>query len=405
MRIGRPVFACLLVLLFAWGSSPALAAAEPGWVKQVRVLAGSGAVMAARADGRTLLAVHPDRPLVPASILKIPTALAALTTLGPAYRFSTEFYLDADQDLYIVGRGDPDLVSEELAEIAGHLKAAGLDRVRDLRLDAGFFAPGLELDGTARSLNPYDAYNGALCVNFNTIFVSIGPNGRVASAEPQTPLTPLARRLALSSGQTGAVRLNLADSPDTALRYSGELFQVFLERAGVPVTGRIRPAALDPGRARLLYKHQSRTDLAGIVRQLLKYSNNFMANQVFLTLGAEQFGPPADADKARRAVAEALGSLGLPRLRLEEGSGLSRRTRMTASQMAAVLGRFRPYHELLESENGVWCKTGTLSGVRSLAGYFPGRDGLVAFVILLEGPQATPGARRRILTLLQENLD
>ncbi len=97
-------------------------------------------------------------------------------------------------------------MSEELAAIASELKARGLDRVRDILLDRRFFRPGLVLDGTSRSLNPYDAYNGALSVNFNTIFVNVAPDGSVESAEPQTPLTPLAREMAARSGTRGKVR-------------------------------------------------------------------------------------------------------------------------------------------------------------------------------------------------------
>jgi len=408
MRIIRSIFACLLVsfsFLVVLRSELPAASAGPGWEAQVQALVGKGAVLVVDVDGRPALAIHPDRPLIPASILKIVTVFAALETLGPTYRFSTDFYTGPGQDLYVVGRGDPYLVSEELAYIADQLRAAGLTSVQDLCLDAGFFLPGLELDGTGRSLNPYDAYNGALCVNFNTIFVRIDPEGRVASAEPQTPLTDLTRTLARQTGLSGEVRLNLADSPDTALVHAGDLIRAFLVKAGIQVAGRVRPAQVDHGQANLFYHHRSRQDLAWLSRQLLKYSNNFMANQVFLTMGAERFGPPADAPKARRAVADALASAGLPRLYLEEGSGLSRRTRLTSAQMAAVLHRFRPYHQLLGSENGAWYKTGTMSDIQSMAGYFSGKDGrLLVFVIMLEGSGAKSGVRRRILELLKENL-
>jgi D-alanyl-D-alanine carboxypeptidase len=73
--------------------------------------------------------------------------------------------------------------------------------------------------------------------------------------------------------------------------------------------------------------------------------------------------------------------------------------------MAAVLHRFRPYHQLLGSENGAWYKTGTMSDIQSMAGYFSGKDGrLLVFVIMLEGSGAKSGVRRRILELLKENL-
>ena len=164
------------------------------WRQTIKNMARGGAVLATDGTGKTIFSHNPDKPLVPASTLKLVTCAAALETLGPDYRFITEFRLSPEGDLYVVGRGDPYLISEEVDIIAQALKKKGLSRVGNIVVDNSFFTPGLVLHGTSRTLKPYDAYNGALCVNFNTIYVNILKGGRVLSAEPQTPLTPLGPR-------------------------------------------------------------------------------------------------------------------------------------------------------------------------------------------------------------------
>ncbi|MCI5224306.1 MAG: hypothetical protein D3924_16965 [Candidatus Electrothrix sp. AR4] len=74
------------------------------------------------AQGGILSACNLDIPYVPASLFKIPTALAALTILGPEYRFKTRFYMDSEENLYIEGFGDPLLISEEIILVFDALK-------------------------------------------------------------------------------------------------------------------------------------------------------------------------------------------------------------------------------------------------------------------------------------------
>lgn len=354
-------------------------------------------------SGNNLYSLNADKLMVPASTLKIVTSAAALKTLGSNYRFKTEFRLSRKNDLYVIGYGDPFLISEELAYIVQQLKARGLTAVGNIFLDNLYFKKGLVLDGTERSLNPYDAYNGALCVNFNTIYVKITRQKKVFSAEPQTPLTELARKLALESGARGKTRINLSKNPDICLEYAGELLKVFLEQAGVKVQGRILPSG-GGNPALLLYEHKARKPLDQLVTELFKYSNNFMTNQIFLAMGAERYGPPADEVKARRVVWDYLKSEGIPLFHMEEGSGLSRRTKLTAAQLTAVLHRFKPYRRLLVKDDNVLYKTGTLSDVKSMAGYIerPGAEPLT-FVILLNGSYKWD-TREKILALLNDNL-
>jgi D-alanyl-D-alanine carboxypeptidase/D-alanyl-D-alanine-endopeptidase (penicillin-binding protein 4) len=384
----------------------ASAATAADWRAQVKALAGGGAVLAVDENGREIIAHNADKPLIPASTLKILTAAAALEVLGPDYRFPTDFYLTADQDLYVVGRGDPHLVSEELARAAQALKDRGLTEVRTLHLDNSYFTPDLIFDGNEGTLNPYDAYTGALCVNFNTIYARIDRQGRAASAEAQTPLTDLAARLARESGVRGRkIRFNISENPDTCLLYAGELLEAFLKKKGVAVKNGVKPAASTPQNAQPFLRYQSQTRLAELIAKLFKYSNNFIANQVFLTLGAREYGPPADPAKSRKVIQDFLKQHKIEPFHVEEGSGLSRKTKVTARRMMEILKVFEPHRDLLDKDGPVWAKTGTLKGVRSLAGYLqPAQGPPKRFVILLNGPQAAPQNRARIVDLLEKHM-
>ena len=313
--------------------------------------------------------------------------------------------MSAEGDLYVAGHGDPYLISEELAVIASELAAKGLKQVRNLRLDNRFFPAGLVLHGTGRSLNPYDAYNGALCVNFNTIFAYIGQDGAVSSAEPQTPITPLGRELALASKARGKVRINLAENPRTCLLYAGDLFKAFLEQAGIPVTGNIAPAEGDINAVPLFHTHSSRKNLESLIQELFKYSNNFMTNQVFLTMGAEKYGPPADPAKSRMVIEAFLKGHQIPPFHMEEGSGLSRRTTLTPRQMLMVVKAFLPFRHLLVEDGQVLYKTGTLSDVKAVVGFLEPVSGPPRpFVIMLNGKGIPVRKRSQILDILKQNL-
>ena len=92
-----------------------------------------------------MFSLNADKPLVPASLLKIPLAQAALTALGEDYRFETHFYQNAHGDLLVRGLGDPFLVSEEIALIAKRLAQQELQQIRRLVVDDSAFASTLDL--------------------------------------------------------------------------------------------------------------------------------------------------------------------------------------------------------------------------------------------------------------------
>lgn len=400
----------LVLALAVVALPPTISAAEAG---RLAVLAGDGGVMLRTPDGEDLVRINPDRALLPASLLKIPLAQVALTTLGEDFRYETHFYRNDSGDLLIRGLGDPFLVSEEMAAIADILAQRGLGRVRRLVMDDSAFEPNPDLPIENGVRDPYGARNGALAVNFNTVNLAWSPDGELISAEPQTPLTPLARELSaqlFSPAQRPAEpqRINVGHEPRTGLRQAQQLFHVFLQRSGVSVadTGFHHEAVTDEWT--LFYRHASSRSLHDNLDGLLRYSNNFIANQLFLTMGAQQHGYPATATVARRVLQEQLATLygddfgrDPQVLLMLEGSGLDRAQRASAAAMMHILETFRPHATLLPEEDGTLRKSGTLSGVYNFAGYIRGPDGLYPFVILTN--QAA-NHRAEILRLLQRRV-
>jgi D-alanyl-D-alanine carboxypeptidase/D-alanyl-D-alanine-endopeptidase (penicillin-binding protein 4) len=350
-------------------------------------LGAQGAYGVADTGGRAIDSCNIDQSLVPASVIKIATVLAGLRILGPEFRFSTEFYIDNRANLYIKGFGDPTLMPEEIGVIVEQLRQKKVSRVQTLFIDTSAFSLTMQVPGQENSARSYDAPVGPLSVNFNSVPLRKDATGRIESGEPLTPTLPIMQELG-QDRPPGQHRVNICVQgcdPDARMaQYAGELFAALLQKGGIPVAALGGVRAVPPQGAELLYAHRSTQTLWEISRSLLHYSSNFMANLVFLTCGAKQFGYPATWKKAQLAVHQELAhQLGTPTassIVQVEGAGLSRQNRVTARAMLQLLTRFQPYMELLKKERGTSLKTGTLTGVYNYAGYLPGGK---AFVILL----------------------
>ncbi len=341
-------------------------------------------------NGRPLRQLNPRKPFIPASTVKIVTALAALDILGPSYRFRTEIYRGDRNDLYIKGFGDPFLTSESVAAIAAKIAALGITAISSITIDDSAFAL-TRSEGTTTT-NPYDAPNSSIAVNFNSLPLIRKENGRIAPAEPQTPFIPLMVRVG-NKLKTGVHRVNIAafqitGEPDICLRYTAELFSAHLTNAGVKMENNFHVGPV-PSQAQLLYSHKSKP-LTEIIHDCLLFSNNFIANQLFLTCGAQLFGYPATWQKGRDALKTSLEKtyrIHTDNVFISEGSGLSRKTMVTAVFMISVLESFKPFAELLTIKNKLRLKSGSLNGVYCYAGYFSTENRLDPFVILLNQPQ------------------
>jgi D-alanyl-D-alanine carboxypeptidase/D-alanyl-D-alanine-endopeptidase (penicillin-binding protein 4) len=369
------LLACTLLLL----PVPALA----GVKETVAALAPSGIVLVVDEKGNELITQNADKSFAPASVTKIVTAWLAMEVLGGDYRFETKFYLDKKRVLYVRGGGDPFLISEELAEMAPKLVATiGKEPITSIVLDASYYPPEIRIPGIENSGEAYDALNSALAVNFNTI-AAVRKGNVVRSAEAQTPITPLAISQFKARGPKGSGRISLAQDPALSLQYAGELIAAFIKQAGGSVKDRITTGSV-PKDLKPVYVHKSRP-LSEILKGLLIASNNYIANQVFLEIGGTLCGP-VSLEKSLKVLNKMLAENGLDKdIHMEEGSGISRDNRFTASGLAKVLTLFAPYAELLHGHDGGLNKTGTMSGISTLAGYADTKShGRVRFVIALK---------------------
>lgn len=393
----------LCLIGFSLLSIAELQAGHPDQVKQaIESLIPKGAVMLVDESGKTIIEHNPDRPLIPASIIKYIIVQATYDLLGPTFKFKTEFYQDLYDNLAIKGWGDPFLLSEDVSAITKTLQQNNLVKIHSIVLDASSFVEAVSIPGTSNTLNPYDAINGALVVNFNTLNVGVTPSGKPYSAEPETPLTPIAIAKSDLIGLGKVERINLTKYEEESLLYVGQLFTEFFRRAGIQVEKEeIRSTVVDQY-WRLLYRHYNHRSLETIFSGLMKYSNNFIANQVFLVLGGEVYGYPASLEKSRIVLRNYMKNkwgFADKEIVLEEASGISKNNSMTARQMITILESFKPYCDLLSEKNNLKIKSGTLTGVYNYAGYFNTNDGLRSFVIMTNQPA---NKRDGVLKLLMQ---
>jgi D-alanyl-D-alanine carboxypeptidase/D-alanyl-D-alanine-endopeptidase (penicillin-binding protein 4) len=355
------------------------------------LLKANDACMLLAPDGRVLVSVHADTPLVPASTLKIFTALVGFHYLGADYRFPTEIYHSDAGDLTVKGFGDPLLISEVLQQLALEIKAhlpGEATSIRNIVLDDTHFISPLTIPGVSDSPEPYDAPNGALSANFNTVNFKRQRDGTYVSGEAQTPLLPSVLDRVQKSGVKEG-RIPLSHDREETTGYTGHLLAWFLKKNGVIMTGGVRFAAVDNARDHRLLTFRSPYSLPQVVSALLEYSNNFMANQILIAAGARAYGAPGNLEKGIRATrAYAREQLGLEDLNITEGSGISRKTRVTARTMLTFLTAFSPHRSLLRHEDGTYYKTGTLKGIDTRAGYLMDDEGnCYPFVVMLNASE------------------
>lgn len=380
--------------------APMVASAESA-LKSFSRLKNAG-LMVTDGRGNTLKEKRANQSFVPASTTKIATAYLALKRWGEHYRFRTNFYFDrVDNTLWVKGSGDPYLVSEELAIIAQQLVQRGVRQVDRIGLDNSLFEDGLVLSGTGRSNNPYDAVPSALAANFNTVNIK-KRNGKVISAEDQTPLTPYAISMK-KRFKRGTLRVNTGRDPHKAEQYFGELLAAFLTLEAVPVGSEIiagRVPQIQP-----IYQHQNSRTLAEVIKPMLKYSTNFIANQLALTLAADAYNQPANAQLVKHYMNSTLqADFHWKTFNLQEGAGLSRKNHLKPTQLIDLLNRFKPWRHLLpKKETGVYAKSGTLRGVSTLAGYLVRGNEWKPFALMMNQP-VSGKLRNRIAKQLRQTM-
>lgn len=380
--------------------------AHAGIRDKIRAMAPNALVYVQDENGRELVSQNAGKAFVPASVAKVATAWLATQVLGDKHRFETRFYLNDERVLYVKGGGDPFLISEELALLAPKLLAeTGSKPFTGMVLDTSYYPDNLTIPGIEADDEAYNALNSALAVNFNTIYAR-RKGKSVTSAEKQTPITPLAISQFRKRGpKKGRGRISLAqENPKVSALYAGELLAAFIKKSGGKVDGKITIGAVPAGLG-TVYVHRQSRDLSEILRLMLLGSNNYITNQVFLESGAKAMGGPVSLEKSLAVTNAKLAALGLSdAITLVEGSGISRENKFTAAGLAKILHEFAPHAELMKkTKRGSRYKTGTLSDVKTLAGFArTKKHGMVRFVISLGG--RTGKLRFRLLNAIEREL-
>lgn len=481
MNIIRNLFAALLLGLCLIGQATAAALPKPvrDALKRANIpLSAIGIVVQQAGAPTPLLSQNAGQAMNPASTIKLLTTLASLETLGPAYQWKTEVYLDGQLEngvlqgnLIFKGYGDPKLTIEQFWLWLRELRQRGLREIQgDIVLDRSFFEAASH-DPAEFDNDPTRAYNvgpNALLLNFNAMRLRLIPEAAITGAaktdiahtsallEPNLSgylisnrITTVAQR-PCSGGDTykarleersivleGTIPMDCGEVEDyfSLLPHGDYFFAVFSalwREMGGTLQGVLREGNA-PADQTAFSTHLS-PPLSEVIRDINKFSNNTMARQLFLTLGTTMpapmivpvlldlemtppvVSPPASIARSTEAVQQWLDKhqLHFPELVLENGAGLSRKERISPQHLVELLQHATrsPFAAELEASLPILgmdgsvkkrfkdneiagyahLKTGTLEGVKSIAGYVKARSGKQWIaVFIINHPNAASG--------------
>ena len=400
---------------------------------------------------KPLVSFQANKPLNPASVVKLVTTAAALDVLGPGYRWSTDVLytgqLDGDTlkgDLYFRGNGDPYMTPERFWRLLNRISIDGIQHVSgNVYFDDTYFKPD-PVDYGAFDEQPYRTYNvgpNAVLVGFQATEFHFAAD---AKHTPSVKITPFPdspklrivnkvklvnggcgrwqKRLSLDTRQVDGIRevtfsgryARACDKRTLYRRITGaqDHFQHFFlplwDQLGSSVSGRIAQGVV-PGNAKLLMDESS-ISLAEAVRLINKFSNNVMTRQVLLTMGAHELGPPGTTDKGIAAVKAWLSKNKLDgnELQLDNGAGLSRDTRVSATFLGRLL-----HHVYQQAYMPEFIASLPMSGYDGtmahrfndgpLLGHAHIKTGLLDFVQTMAGYVTTASGKRYVVVLLHND--
>ena len=460
-------FLTILTIVFCMATG-ARAAALPSVVRdalqQAHIpLTGVGIEVREINARKPLISVNVEQPMNPASTMKLLTTYAGLELLGPAYTWKTEAWLDGrleqgvlQGDLILKGYGDPKFTIEQFWLWLRELHGRGLREIRgNLVLDRSAFEL-VPHDPAAFDNDPIRAYNvgpDALLLNFNAIRLHVIPNRGAINVitEPELAGITLDNRLTLVAqgdcdNWEDAVSIQLSGNmlllqgtfpascgerkqhvsllphPD----YVHAMFRALWQELGGTLRGEMREGTV-PASATLFATHNS-APLSELMRDINKFSNNVMARQLFLSLGMSP-AAPANFFRSDQAVRDWLTQkqLDFSGLVLENGTGLSRTERISTHSMTLLLqaAQHSPMQAEFEASlpivgvdgsmkkrlkesaaaNHAHFKTGTLEGVKAVAGYVQSGSGKQwSVVFFINHPNAKYGqmAQDALIEWVQE---
>ena len=412
-----------------------------------------------------ILRVNGDQSQNPASVAKLITTVAALDALGSDFTWFTDFYYTGRIErhrlignLHIRGGGDPKFVVERIQEVMQTLRTRGITTIQgNMVLDNSAFdlpqaGPG-DFDGEV--LRPYNVQPDALMVNFKSVVLKFKPNTKrgVAEIEVEPPMAGLnvPATIPLRKGRCGDWRTHIRATLTEASRYrfaggypkacgeqewgiayiepdtyaSKALLGIW-QSVGGKLTGQVVNGRV-PATAKLLLRAPS-LPLREIIMDVNKFSNNMMAQQVFLTLALSP-DRPATYDGARQKIqrwwVQSMGNTTtVPTI--DNGSGLSRDGRITADALVALLQhaathpQFKDFYDSLSiagvdgtvsrmgqdgstplSIGNARLKTGSLKDVSAIAGYVTGMSGKTYAIAAMVNHDNAAKARAALYQLVE----
>jgi D-alanyl-D-alanine carboxypeptidase/D-alanyl-D-alanine-endopeptidase (penicillin-binding protein 4) len=397
-------------------------------------------------NGQKLYQKSSNHLFMPASCLKLFTGAVALHQLGVDYRFETKLFTDGKVEgktlkgnLYLKGSGDPELNVRDLEELAFQLKLHNIQKIEgDLYIDNTLFdglpqGPGWMWDeGAERWNSPMDA----LTLNHNCIDLWVKPSEKMGTPPlvylfPKTDYVAIDNRAATTAQEDNLfverrwmqkenvidVKGKIAANKETRSYsipiedppfFAAHIFRDILAKAGFALKGKIEIKET-PKKATLLATHTSRP-LSLIVEEMMKSSDNLIADCLFKKVGEARYGAPGTWQKGSQAMREFLAmnvGLNIEKMVMMDGSGLSRYNLISAHQFVEFLSwmhkQFTCCSEfvsalpisgvdgtlggrMVNAGGKVRAKTGSMTGVSSLSGYLTTKDGeTLAFSILQNG--------------------
>ncbi len=387
MLLGSLLGASLSAL--AQNSAPDLPTSFTAALAQARVPLDAISMVIVDADGQSAprLRHRADAQMNPASTMKLVTTYAALDLLGPAYTWRTPVWLDGPVNhgvlkgnLVIQGQGDPKLVQERLWLLLRRVQGMGVQRIDgDIVLDRAAFAPLSANPGDfdGEPLRPYNATPDALLLNYTSVVMTFTPDlaAQVARVQYDPPLARMKLPASVplthvsANGKAAAIPLACGDyrgslkadfSDPSHIRFAGSYPSSCGEKVwpvayadpasynaraleglwrsmGGQLSGSVREGRAPATPATF---EVTSPPLAEVIRDINKFSNNVMAQQVFLTLARSSM-PSAPA--TREAAREVVQRWWLQRISptdapvIDNGSGLSRQERISAQGLARLL--------------------------------------------------------------------
>lgn len=412
-------------------------------------------------EGKTLYALNETKAFIPASLTKIVTAAAALERFPVGHQFETEILSTSsesngalDGPIYFKGGGDAAFVSESMWFLVNEFSRTGVKRIKgDIIVDDSFF-DDVRFDSgrdSNRVDRAYDAPIGALTFNWSSVNIYVRPGDKAGEparviVDPPNDYIKMVNRTRTGKAGSGnkiSVRRNpirgqqgdeivvqgtLAEGhreiviyrsisePDLWAAYN---LKEFLSQRGIAVDGEIRRGKT-PGGARVLATNKSKP-IAQHVTDMMKFSNNYVAEILTKNLSAQAGRSPASMDHGIEILDNYLKSMGLEDFKITSPSGLSRKNQLTPSDIHKVLSHvkkdFRLFPEFLSSfpvggvdgtlrrrlssaSNGggqVRAKTGHLTGVAALAGYVGRADEREVIFSFIYNGTANEGHRAQAL--------